>query len=65
MGTWLIGHRTYITAAIAGIDAIGSALGYWDESHFRNTAELVVGAVFLRLGSKNDARAVQSNEPVK
>lgn len=61
MSTWLQGHRTYITAGIAAIDAIGSSLGYWEESHFRNTAEIVVGAIFLRMGSKVDAEAVKAH----
>lgn len=52
----LAGYRTYITAAIAAIDAAGAALGYWDESHFRNTAELLLGAVFLRAGIAKAAK---------
>lgn len=46
----LAGYRTYITAFLAAVDAAGSVLGYWDESHFRNTAELLLGAIFLRAG---------------
>lgn len=48
----LEGYRTYIVAVIAALDAAGAALGYWEESHFRNTAELVLGGIFLRAGVK-------------
>lgn len=57
----LAGYRTYISAGIAGVDAIGHALGYWEESSFRNTAELLLTAVFLRMGSKVDAEAVKAH----
>lgn len=57
----LAGYRTYISAGIAGVDAIGYTLGYWEESSFRNTAELLLTAVFLRMGSKVDAEAVKAH----
>lgn len=52
MITWLQGKKTYIIAVIAMIDAGGAALGWWEESSFRNLAELVLGGVALRAGVK-------------
>lgn len=51
----LEGKKTYIIAIIAMIDAGGAALGYWEESHFRTYAELVLGGVALRAGVTKSA----------
>ena len=46
----LAGKKTYLMIAIAVIDQIGAAQGYWAASHMREIAEGALGAAALRAG---------------
>ena len=46
----LAGKKTYIMAAILGIDAAGVALGWWDEGKFRQIAEGILTLLAFRSG---------------
>ena len=47
---WLKGKRTYITAALYGLDAAGAYLGWWGADTLRSSLEQILTLVFLRAG---------------
>lgn len=57
--TFLSGKKTIITAVMAGVDLMGSQLGWWEEGRIRNIFEGVLLVIFARLGVEKSAPAVK------
>jgi hypothetical protein len=47
---WISGKKTYIMAAMYGLDAVGAQLGWWAADSVRSTVEMVFTAIFMRMG---------------
>ena len=52
------GKRTYIMAAVYGIDSAGAELGWWQADSVRAIVEQVFTVVFLRAGVQASGPAV-------
>ena len=50
----IAGYKTYIAAALAAVDATGSAFGVWHGSTLRGTYELLAVLMFMRMGVKDN-----------
>ena len=48
---FLDGKKTIIAAVVAGIDAVGMQLNWWQEGKVRQIFEIVMVVVFQRLGT--------------
>jgi hypothetical protein len=47
---FLSGKKTYIMAAIIGLDAAGTAMGWWEEARIREVAEGIFTLLAVRAG---------------
>jgi hypothetical protein len=56
---WLKGSKTYIMAAVIGVDAAGVALGWWPEGQFRHVLEGIGTIMALRAGIEANGQTVQ------
>jgi len=50
----IAGYKTYMAAAVAAVDATGSAFGVWQGSALRGTYELLAVLMFMRMGVKDN-----------